>query len=199
MQDDILEKAAEMFLNFGFKSVTMDDIANEMGISKKTIYQHYSNKNSLVEATTMRMFHLISEGIDLIIASNINAIEELFAIKNFVLQNLKDEKTSPMYQLQKYFPKTYQSLHSREYCKMQECVKCNLEKGIREGLYRSDLNILFASRIYYANIHLIKEKNNFEDTAFTIRELEEHYLEYHVRAICTLKGLTVLENILNPS
>ena len=109
MQDEILEKAAEMFLNYGFKSVTMDDIANEMGISKKTIYQHFSNKNNLVEATTLRMFHLISEGIDLICENNINAIEALFEIKNFVLQYLKDEKTSPMFQLQKYFPKTYKT------------------------------------------------------------------------------------------
>ena len=196
MQDEILEKAAEMFLNYGFKSVTMDDIANEMGISKKTIYQHFSNKNELVEATTLRMFHLISEGIDLICENNINAIEELFEIKNFVMQYLKDEKTSPMFQLQKYFPKTYKTLHEKEYCKMQECVNSNLEKGIREGLYRSDINIDFVGRIYYANVHLIKEKNNFEDAGFTIRQLEEFYLEYHVRAICTPKGLSVLENIL---
>jgi len=68
-----------------------------------------------------------------------------------------------MFQLQKYFPKTYKTLHEKEYCKMQECVNSNLEKGIREGLYRSEINIDFVSRIYYANVHLIKEKNNFEE------------------------------------
>jgi AcrR family transcriptional regulator len=199
MQDDILEKAADMFLNLGFKSVTMDDIANELGISKKTIYQHYSNKNDLVEATTSRMFGIISSGIDEICESNTNAIEELFKIKNLVLSHLKDEKTSPMFQLQKYFPKTYQNLNCKKFDKMQHCVNGNLNKGIRDDLYRKDINIDFVSRIYYANVHLIKERNNFEDTQFSIKEIEQFYLEYHIRAICTQKGLEVLESILNKS
>uniref|UniRef100_UPI00404ABF7E TetR/AcrR family transcriptional regulator n=1 Tax=Flavobacterium sp. TaxID=239 RepID=UPI00404ABF7E len=199
MQDDILEKATDMFLNFGFKSVTMDDIANEMGISKKTIYQHYSNKNDLVEATTMRMFKVVSEGIDLIRNNNSNAIEELFEIKDFVLKYLKDEKTSPMFQLQKYFPKTYQALDCKKEDKMCECVGDNLSKGIKDGLYRPEINSDFINKIYYHNIHLIKEQNIFEGISLSIPELERLYLEYHVRAICTPKGLAVLESILNHS
>lgn len=93
MKEQILNKATDMFLTLGFKSVTMDDIANEMGISKKTIYQHFSNKDSLVKAVTTNLFEDISCGIDQIILANKNPIEELFAIKDFVLKNLKDENT----------------------------------------------------------------------------------------------------------
>ncbi len=105
MKIKILEKATDMFLNYGFKSVTMDDIANKMGISKKTIYAHYVNKTKLVEDCTMHLFDTISQGIDHICSLGKNPIEELYEIKKFAMVHLKDEKSSPQYQLQKYYPK----------------------------------------------------------------------------------------------
>lgn len=200
MQEQIIEKATEMYLTLGFKSVTMDDIANEMGISKKTIYQHFENKNDLVEAVTMQMFETISCGIDQICQPDKNAIEELFEIKDFVLHKLKDEKASPIFQLQKYFPKIYKNLHGKEYCKMQECVVTNLKKGISTGLYRPNLDIEFICRIYYSCVHALKDKNVFSEENYNFRMLEELYLDYHIRAISTEKGLQVLEKItLNQS
>ena len=97
MRDKILLKATDMFLSYGFKSVTMDDIANTLGISKKTIYQHFENKTKLVEATTLSLFELISHGIDCICALEKNPIEEIYDIKRFVMDHLKDEKSSPQY------------------------------------------------------------------------------------------------------
>lgn len=199
MQEQIIEKATEMYLTLGFKSVTMDDIANEMGISKKTIYQHFANKNDLVEAVTMQMFDTISCGIDQICLEDKNPITEIFEIKNFVMQNLKDEKASPIYQLQKYFPKTFKCLRNKQFDKMEDCVIRNLKKGIELGLYRNDLNLDFVSRIYYSGIHSTKDKEVFPDTMFNAVQLEEMYLEYHLRGIVTEKGLKVLEKITNKS
>lgn len=199
MQEQIIEKATEMYLTLGFKSVTMDDIANEMGISKKTIYQHFANKNDLVEAVTMEMFETISCGIDQICQPDKNAIEELFEIKDFVLHKLKDEKASPIFQLQKYFPKIYKTLHGKEYCKMQDCVVTNLKKGVEAGLYRQEIDIDFISKIYYSCVHALKDKNVFSDESYNFRMMEELYLDYHVRAISTTKGLKVLEKITNKS
>ncbi|MGI9550098.1 MAG: TetR/AcrR family transcriptional regulator, partial [Aurantibacter sp.] len=104
MKTKILEKATELFLNLGFKSVTMDDLAREMGISKKTIYSHFENKTHLVEACTLHLFNTISQGIDYICSLGKNPIEELYEIKKFAMLHLKDEKSSPQYQLQKYYP-----------------------------------------------------------------------------------------------
>jgi AcrR family transcriptional regulator len=188
-----------MYLTLGFKSVTMDDIANEMGISKKTIYQHFANKHDLVEAVTMQMFDTISCGIDEICLEDKNPITEIFEIKNFVMQNLKDEKASPIYQLQKYFPKTFKCLRNKQFEKMEDCVIRNLRKGIELGLYRNDLNLDFVSRIYYSGIHSTKDKEIFPDTMFNAVQLEEMYLEYHLRGIITEKGLKILEKITNKS
>ena len=103
MKDKILETAADMFLSYGFKSVTMDDIASEMAISKKTIYVHFKNKIKLVEAVTLSLFENICEGIDGICEASANPIEELYDIKMFVMNHLKNEKASPQYQLKKYY------------------------------------------------------------------------------------------------
>ncbi|MFN4199151.1 MAG: TetR/AcrR family transcriptional regulator [Flavobacterium sp.] len=196
MQKEIIEKAAEMFISLGFKSVTMDDIANEMGISKKTIYQHFDNKDTLVHECTMYMYETISHGIDCICNQDLNPIKELYAIKEFILHQLKDEKTSPVYQLQKYYKKTYEDLHQKEFCKMQECIVENLERGIKLGLYRETINQEFISRIYYAGVHAIKEQDLFKPELFTNRQLEDLFLEYHLRGIVTEKGRNILENII---
>ena len=78
MKEKIITKAAEMFLSLGFKSVTMDDISNEMGISKKTIYTHFNNKTQLVKESVLKVFEEISCGIDAIQDLEKDPIEELY-------------------------------------------------------------------------------------------------------------------------
>lgn len=197
MRDKILITATEMFLNYGFKSVTMDDIANTIGISKKTIYQHFDNKTKLVEATTLNLFELISHGIDCICALNKNPIEELYDIKRFVMDHLKDEKSSPQYQLQKYYPKIYATLKQKQFKVMHECVKENLERGQKQDLYRDTINIEFIARIYFNSMLAIKDTDLFPLKVFSMNMLMENYLEYHLRGICTEKGLEILNQFIN--
>jgi len=196
MREKILFAASELFLNYGFKSVTMDDIADKLGISKKTIYQHFENKTILVKATTMALFNQISHGIDHICALEKNPIEEFYDIKNLVMKHLKDEKSSPLFQLQKYYPKIFSSLKKKQFELMQDCVKTNLERGVAQELFRKTLHIDFISRIYFSSIIAIKDKDLFPLEQFSINMLMEHYLEYHIRGICTPKGLDFLNQII---
>jgi len=197
MKEKILEKATDMFLNYGFKSITMDDIANKMGISKKTIYAHYGNKASLVEDSTMHLLHIISNGIDHICDLHKNPIEELYEIKKFVMMHLKDEKSSPQYQLQKYYPKVHNVLRLKQYEVMQECVVQNIKKGIALGIYRKNLNIEFVSRIYFSGVNSIKDQKFFPLEDFPISTLMDDYLEYHLRGIITPPGRKILNTIIN--
>jgi AcrR family transcriptional regulator len=196
MKDQILHKATDMFLTLGFKSVTMDDIASEMGISKKTIYQHFSSKDALVKATTANLFETISCGIDEIILGNQNPIEELFTIKEFVMKNLKGENTSPIYQLQKYYPKIHKILTLKQFDKMGSCVVDNLQKGINLGLFRADMNKQLISRFYFAGMTSIKDAEIFNPEIFKSKLVQSTYLEYHLRGICTPKGINKLEQLL---
>jgi len=197
MQEKIIEKATALFLNLGFKSVTMDDLAHEMGISKKTIYAHFANKTELVEACTLHVFQKISLGIDYICSLKENPIEELYAIKKFVMLHLKDERSSPQYQLQKYYPKIYQRLTEKQYEVMNDCVVDNVKKGIEMGIYRDNLNIDFVSRIYFSGVTSIKDQRLFPNDKFPVTILMDEYLEYHLRGIITPKGRKILNELIN--
>ena len=197
MKEKILKKAIDLFLSFGFKSVTMDDIANEMKISKKTIYTHFKNKTALVKETTFHVFETISHGIDCICASNKNPIEELYEIKKFVMLHLKNDKSSPQYQLKKYYPDIYHTLMRKQFEVMQDCVLRNLNKGISLDLYRPELDIEFVSRIYFLGITGIKDETIFPFDKFPKIDLIENYLDYHLRGIVTSKGLEILNTIKN--
>jgi AcrR family transcriptional regulator len=197
MREKIIQKSAELFLTLGFKSVTMDDIANEMGISKKTIYVHFENKTKLVEAVTFTVFENICQGIDCICEASHNPIEELYDIKMYVMQYLKNEKTSPQYQLKKYYPQIYQRLHFKQFEKMHESVKESIQKGIDTQLFRSNIDVDFISRMYFNGMAGIKDETIFPQTLFTMDYLMENYLEYHLRAIVTEKGLKILDKFIN--
>ena len=196
MKEKILHNATEMFLNIGFKSVTMDDIAANSGISKKTIYAHFANKIQLVEAATLHIFDVISKGIDIIHEQQQNPIIELFEIKRFVMKHLKDEKSSPQYQLQKYYPKIFKNLKHKQFELMQELFKENLTKGIEQKLYRNDIDIDFTARIYFNGMLGIKNKDLFPLVNYSMNTLTSYHLEYHLRGICSQKGIKELEKQL---
>ena len=196
MEQKIVEKSTELFLNLGFKSVTMDEIASALGVSKKTIYKYFNNKTDLVNAVTNHVFDSISCGIDHICHLNMNPIDELFSIKRFVMEHLKDEKSSPQYQLQKYYPKIFLSLKKKQFEVMQECVIDNLKKGIELGLYRPNIDLEFISRIYFNGLTGIKDNDMFPLKNYSMKTLLNFYYEYHLRGICSAKGIKQLENQL---
>lgn len=199
MREKIINKATELFLNFGFKSVTMDDIANELGMSKKTIYVHFANKTKLVEATTFHLFDVICDGIDDICEQASNPIEELYSIKKFVMIHLKNEKTSPQYQLKKYYPQIHMRLKTKQFDKMHKSVLESLNQGVITGVFRDSIDVDFISRMYFTGMTGIKDNRFFPPEHYQMNYLMESYLEYHLRAIVTDKGMTILNNFINKS
>ena len=196
MKEKILHNATEMFLNIGFKSITMDDIAKNSGISKKTIYAHFNNKTELVKTVTLHIFDIVKKGVDLIHAQEQNPIIELFEIKRFVMKHLKDEKSSPQYQLQKYYHKIYKTLKQKQFKVMQELIKENLAKGIQQKLFRATIDIDFTARIYFHGMVGIKDKDLFPLENNSMNTLTTNHLEYHLRGISTDKGIKELEKQL---
>lgn len=188
-------KSADLFLSYGFKSVTMDDIASALGISKKTIYQHFKNKTKLVERTTFYMHKIISEGINRICSLEKNPIEEIYDIKSFVSDHLKNEKSSPQFQLKKYYPNIYDTIKKEQFEIMYQCVKSNINRGINLEIYRNNINTDFITRLYFSCVMAIKDDDLFPLEIFSKKMLLENYLEYHLRGICTPKGIQMFSVI----
>ncbi len=195
MKDRILQKSTDMFLRLGFKSITMDDIACEMCISKKTIYKYFANKDILIEESVQMVHKEVHQTITKIISQNFNAIEENFEIRRMFKEMFKSVESSPIYQLKKHYPEIYEKVLSMQVSICEECFRDNIIKGINEGLYRKDLDIENYVKFYYTLIFNINENTMLEKDA---QELELKALEYHIRAMATLTGIKELEKqILN--
>ena len=196
MKDKIINKAKEMFLRLGFKSITMDDIACEMCISKKTIYKYFSNKDILIEESIQAVHKEIRATLNKIAEENFNAIEENFEVKRMFREMFKSAESSPIYQLKKNYPEIYDKVLSMQVSVCEDCFRQNITKGIREGLYRENLDIDNYVKFYYTLIFNINENTMLEKDA---HELEVKALEYHIRAMATLAGIIELEKHLkNP-
>lgn len=196
MKEKILDTATGLFLDLGFKSVTMDDLADRMGISKKTIYAHFANKTELVKECTLGLFHKISHGIECICNVGKNPIEELYEIKKFAMHHLNNEKASPQFQLKKYYPEIYDTLHNKQYEVMKDCVVSNLTRGMDSGIYRANLDVDFVARIYFSGVTSLRDESLFPKETFPTDALMDSYLEYHLRGIVTPEGRSILNNII---
>lgn len=194
MKDKIIKKATEMFLKLGFKSVTMDDIACEMCISKKTIYKYFHNKEMLIEEGTEIVHQKIHRIIDEIISKDFNAIEENFEIRRMFKEMFQSVDHSPAFQLKKHYPEIYSKMMANEIEDCNAVFSQNVEKGITQGLYREDVDIETVVKFYYTLIFSINENTQFEKDAVA---LELKALEYHTRAIATEKGIIELEKQLS--
>ncbi|MBK0369364.1 TetR/AcrR family transcriptional regulator [Flavobacterium agrisoli] len=194
MKDKIIEKASELFLKLGFKSVTMDDIACEMCISKKTIYKYFCNKEILIEESTRMVHEQVTEIINSIVAKNYNAIKENFEIRQMFKETFQSTDASPLYQLKKHYPDIYRRILDLEIKECKTCFENNISKGISEGLYRENIEIEHYADFYYALVFNINENTKSENEA---RKIELLALEYHTRAMATQTGIQELEKQLN--
>ena len=193
MKDKIVSKASDLFLKLGFKSVTMDDIAGEMCISKKTIYKYFCNKEILIEESSTMVHAEIHSIIEKIVAKNHNAIEENFEIRKMFKEMFQSLDSSPIYQMKKHYPEIHQKIIAREINECNIVFKQNIIKGIEQGLYRKEISIENYMKFYYTLIFGIKEEISSEKEG---QKIELEILEYHTRAMATAEGIIELEKQL---
>lgn len=193
MKEKIIARATDLFLKLGFKSVTMDDIAGEMCISKKTIYKYFCNKELLIAETTEIVHKAIHQSINAIVAKNHNAIEENFEIRKMFKEMFKSGGTSPAYQLKKHYPEIYDNVMAREINECNTVFRQNIEKGVQQGLYRKNVQINTYVKFYYTLIFSINGNISSEKES---KEMEMQALEYHTRAMATPEGIIELEKQL---
>ncbi len=192
----ITEKVSELYQQYGIKSVTMDDVARELGMSKKTLYKYFSNKDDLVGQF---VDHLVNErrcNVNTILNKDLNAIEELFEVNEHVIQMLKNYNPSTEYDLKKYYPQHYEKVRKLRRNNMYQAVIDNIRKGKREGLFRNNLN-----EDIIARVHVSRIENSFANEMFTIDELTSRgfvteMMEYHIRGIASKKGIEFFEKKL---
>lgn len=194
-QTKILDKCEKLFLRYGIKSVTMDDVSRELGISKKTLYQFVENKDDLVKKITKNHFEFENKVVEQIIHHAKSAIDEMFGISNWMHQLSKNLNPSLLFDLRKYHPESWQIFIDHRNNEIYNCIKHNLKRGIREELYRPDINIEILTRIYIARAEMFIDQEIFPYDKFPPEKTFPIFIDYHIRGIATPKGIKYLEKI----
>jgi TetR/AcrR family transcriptional regulator, cholesterol catabolism regulator len=192
----IVEKSASLFNKYGIRSISMDDVAKELGISKKTLYQYVSNKNELIEYLLQLEYEKISAIIDDVKALNLNAIDSLLLVSKKISQVHQDNNPSVEYDLIKYYPEIAKNSKSKIKKLAYEQVKINLEQGIKEGMFRSELNSEIVAGLYLQKMDSIMEPDELLTKDFSFSRLFKTMFENHIRGIANEKGIEYFEKVL---
>jgi len=193
---DILKKVFALYIKYGIKSVTMDDVAQELGISKKTLYQIVKDKHELVQqvAGTERKWQMKS--FEKILRSRLNAVEQLIVVIRTVNRIMKEYSSTYLYDLKKYYPELYRSFREEGREKMYNSMVRNIKQGKKEGLYRKELDEVIISKLYLIRVEAIQDSEIFSESEIHSPGFFREVLIYHIRGMATEDGLRVLEECL---
>jgi TetR/AcrR family transcriptional regulator, cholesterol catabolism regulator len=192
----ILLKVRELYMKYGIKSITMDDVAEELGISKRTLYQYVTDKDDLVGKFIDNEIILKQEEICKCFKTGFNAIEELFEISVYMNRIMKDQNPATEHDLKKYYPHHYNKTVKTRRERIFSYILLNLKKGKKEGLYREELNEEIIAKLYLSRVESIHLNDLFTVEEFTSLRLFFELLNYHIRGIATDKGIMVLNKKL---
>lgn len=192
-QLEILEKAGEVFMRYGIKATTMDDLGKALGISKKTIYKYFKDKNDLVTQIVQAKTELDKMVCQEAKLSAENAIDEMFRISRFVSELFGNLSPSVFFDLQKYHHRAWGLMeqHKNNYVKAQ--VIENIERGIKEGYYRSNLKSDIIATVYIASMDAIFDGTSFSSSKSSLSDIFIEIIRFQIRGMANDKGLTYLK------
>ncbi|MBC8051798.1 MAG: TetR/AcrR family transcriptional regulator [Sphingobacteriaceae bacterium] len=188
LRERILKEADDQFCKFGIKRITMDDIARELGISKKTIYLHFKDKNELVHVLIQEMLEMNMKMMDANAAKTTNAVEEVFVVVTHLQEMLS--KTNPMifYDLHKYHPQSWSLFKEFRFSYMKDCLLRNIESGKKDGYYRSEINDEMIALMRLEQVDMIFNQVVFPGNKFSMLEVMKELTDHYLYGLCTLKG-----------
>ncbi|MBA2407601.1 MAG: TetR/AcrR family transcriptional regulator [Chitinophagales bacterium] len=190
--DRILKAAHELFYSYGIRSITMDDIARHLSISKKTIYLFFNDKHQIVEEACRRDLDSHTEKIHQIAKNAKDAIIEILNTMDFLGDMFSKMNPNLIYDLQKYHPAAWDHFHIFREQQLLGAVEANLKKGIKQGLYRADLNVRILAKLRIEEVQLGMNPTIFAPTKFNLQEVQLTLLEHFLYGILTIEGIKLL-------
>ncbi len=196
MKERILLKARELFQQYGVKSITMDEIASQLGVSKKTIYQFFSDKDELVLVVFSDFIDKIEAECSSLKNQFPNAILEVVNLMHYVLDLFSRINPVMLYDLKKFHPKAYQVFLNYKNEFLYNSIVANLKRGIEEGVYRKNLNVDILAKFRIESIELAFDQQLFPAGKYNLVEVQKVFIESYLFGISSLEGHKMISDYL---
>ncbi|MGE0771713.1 MAG: TetR/AcrR family transcriptional regulator [Cyclobacteriaceae bacterium] len=199
IRDKILIGAEELFMKYGIRSVSMDNIANHLGVSKKTLYQYFTDKDEIVESVTKAHLDEQERQMTGVRDHSKNAIEELVGVSVCLKENMRGMNPSLLFDLQKYHHKAWNLWLKFRDNMVRKSIIANLDQGKQEGYFRADINTEVLATLRLENIQLAFDPSVFPPDRFALAEVQMQVLEHFVYGLFTDKGRKLYEKLKTKS
>ncbi len=193
----ILEEAKQLFMRIGIKSVSMDDIAQILRISKKTIYKCFKDKQDLVNRVIEEKINFEKSTLKKYANSDKNAIQRMIDFSRYISQSKKNLNPTMIYDMQKFYPDQWAKMEEFRTDYFKETIKNNLKNGIKSGLFRSDLNADLIALMYITLVSGMVKQFTSAENNYQFQTIHFQMVSYHLHGICTEKGRTYLKQHIN--
>ncbi len=195
-KNQLLEVAERLFMRYGLKSVSMDDIALDMGASKKTLYQLVASKEDLVEDIMAVIRQRDNCVLEQSAHESADAIDEFLRNSRHFIQEMRKVSPITLYDLKKYYSNIWKSQMQGHMNDFVLCIGQNISRGMKEGLYRSDLQAHIIARLYGATVMAVTDTELFPAKEVSIDQIITHHAIYHLNGIVNEKGRQLLQTYL---
>ncbi|HRE52437.1 MAG TPA: TetR/AcrR family transcriptional regulator [Flavitalea sp.] len=192
LKDRILQKANDLFHRYGVRSITMDEIASQLGVSKKTIYQYYSDKDELVDRVTAEVIGNAQFNCENLKAGARNAIHEIFQVIDFIRNMFTQMNPAMVFDLNRFHPKAYNLFLNYKNQFLYQMIKENLERGIREGLYRPEINVEIIVKLRLEGMLIAFNQDIFPPSKYNLAEIQQAVIEHFLFGVASLKGYRLI-------
>lgn len=190
----ILEGAIKLFKQYGIRSISMDEIARSIGISKKTLYQYVENKEDLIEKV---ISYVIDKNTfdEIANSQNLNAIDLLLEISRMIMEVTREMNPVVVFDLHKFYPTLYRMMFVKKRDLIYTDICKNFEQGIRENLYRNDIDVDLVARLY---VQRLMDIHDPEFISASFSRIFNVMFDSHIRSIVNQQGLTYYEEKIKP-
>lgn len=190
----ILEKVSELYIAKGIKNVTMDDVAENLGMSKKTLYQYFSDKATLIEQVLYYYMNIHNQDFSMLCKDETNAIDKLYAVSKIISKMLGSVPVVVLDDLHKYYPEILHKYLTMKRDHILSQIKKNLKDGIEQGLYRENLDIDIASKSYLALSETMIDTTYYPTEKYVSVSVLNELFMYHIRGIASDKGMKYINH-----
>jgi AcrR family transcriptional regulator len=193
IREKLLRGAEELFFKYGVRSVSMDDIARHLSVSKKTLYQYFADKDEIVSQVAHAHLSMIKSRFDSIATASKNALDELMGINTCMGKIMHGMNATLLFDLKKYHNKAWEAWTDHRHKHIRESVVRNIRQGIEEGLFRSNLNPEILAAIRIETIQMLFDTQLFPSDGYNLIDVHAQALDHFMYGLLTDKGRKLYE------